>query len=154
MHEFFDVLDHATAGAVACIIVWIIFGTLRRYLLARSNAAIQERVFSRIDSTPALLELAANDSGRRFLESLTLERSEPVSPAKRILHGIQAGIVLTCFGIALLFLHHILHTDPNAIGLLIFGAGAVGLGAGFFIAAALSLSLSRSLGLLSHDARR
>ena len=153
MHEFFDVLDHATIGAVFCFIIWVIFGTLRRYLLARSNAAIQERVFSRIDSTPSLLELAGNEPGRRFLESLTLERAEPTSASRRILRAIQAGIVLTCFGLALLFLHHMLHEDPNAIALLVFGAGAVGLGIGFLIASAVSLSLSRSLGLLNHDAR-
>ncbi len=64
-----------------CFIVWIIFGTLRRYLTTRSNAAIQEKVFARIDSAQSMLELAANESGRRFLESLTLERVNPPNPA-------------------------------------------------------------------------
>lgn len=146
------------ASLTVCFIVWVVFGTLRRYLMARSNAAIQEKVFARIDSTQSLLELAANDSGRRFLESLTLERVEPAQPGRRILHGFQMGAVLSCFGIALLFLHHALRYMAEGLGLLVFGAGAVGLGIGFFIAAALSLALSRSLPSLAsihgHDLHR
>ena len=134
-----------------CWIVWVIFTSLRRYLMAKSNAAIQEKVFARIDSTEALLALAASDSGRAFLESLTLEKSEPYSPFGRILFGIQAGIVLIFFGLAMLFLHH--HTNDDHAGFIVIGTGAVGLGLGFAIASAASVWFSRRLGLLDRDRR-
>ena len=97
--------------------------------------------------------LAASDSGRLFLESLTLERPEPTSPHRRILNGVQAGVVLSTFGIALMYLHHVKVSDRAE--LLVFGTGALGIGVGFLIAAAVSLWISRSLGLLGgNDAGR
>src|ERR1700761_8846303 len=124
-------------GFTFCWITWVIFSTLRRYLLGRSQAALQEKVFSHIDSVESMLALAANDSGRKFLESLTLERSEPFTPHTRILYGVQAGIVLASFGFAMLYLHHVQLTHD--LEFLVFGAGAVGLGIGFLIASATSL---------------
>jgi len=138
-------------GFVLCYIVSAVFGTLRRYLNMRAQAAVQKQIFAHIDSTEALLTLAASDSGRHFLESLTLEKSEPASPHRRILNGIQAGVVLSTFGLALMYLHHVKVTDGPE--LLVFGTGALGIGAGFLIAAAVSLYLSRSLGLFNNDRR-
>jgi hypothetical protein len=138
-------------GFVFCYIVSVIFGTLRRYLNMRAQAAVQKQIFAHIDSTESLLTLAASDSGRLFLESLTLEKTEPTSPHRRILNGIQAGVVLSTFGLALMYLHHVKVT--NGPELLVFGTGALGIGVGFLIAAAVSLWLSRSLGLLGSDRR-
>jgi hypothetical protein len=135
-------------GFTFCWIVWVIFGTLRRYLTTKAQASVQQQIFAHIDSNDALLTLAANDSGRLFLESLTLEKPEPASPHRRILNGIQVGVVLTTFGLAMMYLHHVKVTDGPE--LLVFGAGATG---GFLIAAAASLWLSRSLGLLRSDHR-
>ena len=132
-------------------IVWVIFSTLRRYLNTRAQAAVQKQIFAHIDSTESLLTLAASDSGRHFLESLTLEKPEPTSPHRRILNGIQAGVVLSTFGLALMYLHHVKVSDRAE--LLVFGTGALGIGIGFLIAAVISLSLSRSLGLLGSDRR-
>ncbi len=138
-------------GFTFCYIVSVIFTTLRRYLNMRAQAAVQKQIFAHIDSTEALLTLAASDSGRLFLESLTLEAPEPTSPHRRILNGIQAGVVLSTFGLALMYLHHLKVSDRAE--LLIFGTGALGIGVGFLIAAFVSLWLSRSLGLLRHDPR-
>jgi len=124
---------------------------VRRYLNMRAQAAVQKQIFAHIDSTESLLALAASDSGRLFLESLTLEKPEPTSPHRRILNGIQAGVVLSTFGLALMYLHHVKVT--NGPELLVFGTGALGIGVGFLIAAAVSLWLSRSLGILGSDSR-
>jgi hypothetical protein len=144
-------LEDAVVGATFCFIVWVIFGSIRRYLTVKAQATLQERVFARIDSAPALLELAASEAGNRFLESLTMERAEPVSPFSRILYGIQAGIVLTFFGFGMLWLHHVKVDDSP--GFLVLGTGAVGLGIGFIIAAAVSFWISRMLGLVGRDRR-
>jgi hypothetical protein len=144
-----DIIQNLVVGFTFCWITWVIFGTLRRFLTTRAQAAVQQQIFTRIDSTEALIALAANDSGRLFLESLTLEKPEPTSPHRRILNGIQAGVVLSAFGLAMMYLHHVKVT--NGPELLIFGAGAVGLGIGFLIAATISLWISRSLGLLASN---
>jgi hypothetical protein len=140
-----------TISFTICWLAWIIFSTGRRYLTTKSQTSIQKQLFTHIDSSEALLTLAASESGRLFLESLTLERPEPSSPHRRILNGIQAGVVLSTFGLALMYLHHVKVSDRAE--LLVFGTGAFAIGVGFLIAAATSLWLSRSLGLISHDPR-
>ena len=147
-----SIIQNLVVGFVFCWIVWVVFSTLRRFLTTRAQSAVQQQIFTRIDSTEALVTLAASDSGRLFLESLTLEKPEPTSPHRRILNGIQAGVVLSTFGIALMYLHHVKVSDRAE--LLVFGTGALGIGVGFLIAAATSLILSRSLGLLGNDAGR
>lgn len=135
-----------------CFIVYIVFTSLRRYLIAKTKANLQEKVLQRIDSSDALASLASNDSGRRFLESLTVEEDKPSSPFGRILFGIQAGLVLLCFGIAMVVLNHHIRNDGNP-GLIIVGTGAIGLGLGFLTASAASIFVSRSLGLISPSSR-
>jgi hypothetical protein len=144
-----------TISFTFCFLTWIILTSIRRVMTARAQSAVQEKLFARIDSAESLAALTSTDSGRLFLESLTLEKPEPTSPHRRILNGIQAGVVLSTFGLALMYLHHVKVTDGPE--LLVFGAGALGIGIGFLIAAATSLWISRSLGLLDtrgvHDAR-
>jgi hypothetical protein len=133
-------------------IVWVVFTSIRRYFIARTKATLQEKILQRIDSSDALVSLTASDSGRRFLESMTIEESQvSSSPFNRILFGVQAGIVLAFFGFAMLFLHHHMY-DPGP-GLIIIATGAIGLGLGFLTAAAASIFVSRQLGLISRDPR-
>ena len=146
MDKFWDVVQDGIVGFCFCWIVWVIFSSLRRYLMARANAALQEKILQRIDTSESLLTLAASDSGRRFLEGITTEKAQPASPFNRILFGVQTGIVLVFFGIAMLFLHH--HTSDERAGFMIFGTGAIGLGLGFLVAAATSIAVSRQLGLM------
>jgi len=141
-----------TISFTFCFLTWIILTSIRRVMTARAQSAVQEKLFARIDSAESLAALTSTESGRLFLESLTLEKPEPTSPHRRILNGIQAGVILTTFGLALMYLHHVKVTDGPE--LLVFGTGALGIGVGFLIAAALSLGLSRSLGLIGNDAGR
>ncbi len=135
-----------------CFIVYMVFSSIRRYLIAKTKAGLQEKILQRIDSSDALASLAANESGRRFLESITVEENKTSSPFGRILFGIQAGLVLFCFGIAMVVLSH--HIDTNGPpGLIIIGTGAIGLGLGFLTASAASLFVSRKLGLMPRDSR-
>jgi hypothetical protein len=146
-----SVLEDAVVGSTIGWIVWVIFTSLRRYLIAKTKARLQEKILERINSSDALSALAANDSGRHFLESITVEDSRPSSPFARILFGIQAGIALFFFGAAMLFLHH--HVNDNGNGFIILGTGAIGLGLGFLTASAASIFVSRTLGLISRDPR-
>jgi hypothetical protein len=132
-------------------LAWILLTSIRRIMTTRAQSAVQEKLFTHIDSPESLIALTSTESGRLFLESLTLERPEPSSPHARILNGVQIGVVLSTFGLALMYLHHIKVSDRAE--LLVFGTGALGIGAGFLIAAVVSVWLSRSLGLLRHDPR-
>jgi hypothetical protein len=134
-----------------CFIVWVVFSSIRRYLIAKTKAGLQEKILQRIDSSDALASLAANESGRRFLESITVEENKSSSPFGRILFGIQAGIVLFFFGAAMLFLQH--YIPDNFPGLMIIGTGGIGLGLGFLTASAASIFVSRKLGLIDRESR-
>jgi hypothetical protein len=147
----YTVLEDAVIGLTFGWIVWVVFTSLRRYLIAKMKVRLQEKILDRINSSDAVSALAANDSGRHFLESITVEESQPPSPFARILFGIQAGIALFFFGAAMLFLHH--HVNDNGNGFIIIGTGAIGLGLGFLTASAASIFVSRKLGLISSESR-
>jgi hypothetical protein len=147
----YTVLEDAVIGLTFGWIVWVVFTSLRRYLIAKMKVRLQEKILDRINSSDAVSALAANDSGRHFLESITVEESQPPSPFARILFGIQAGIALFFFGAAMLFLHH--HVNDNGNGFIIIGTGAIGLGLGFLTASAASVFVSRKLGLISSESR-
>jgi small-conductance mechanosensitive channel len=151
MNEFWNTMQGVVIGGTFCWIIWVAFSTVRRYLIAKAKAGLQEKVLQRIESSEALVTLASNDSGRRFLESITVEESQPQSPFGRILFGVQAGIVLFFFGVAMLFVHH--HTADYDSGFMIVGIGAIGLGLGFLVAASASVVVSRQLGLMDRERR-
>jgi len=151
MSGLWDNVQNAIVAFTFCWIVWVIFTSVRRYFIAKAKAGLQEKILQRIDTSEALVTLAASDSGRRFLESMTVEEMPPSSPLNRILFGVQAGCVLIFFGASMLFVHH--HTyDPEA-GFMITGTGAIGLGLGFLVAAAASIFVSRRLGLVDREHR-
>jgi hypothetical protein len=127
-------------------IAWVVFSSIRRYLLAKMQSGVQMRLLDKVDSSQTLLAYADTESGRRFLESLRGELGEPAMPFRRILSGVQSGIVLICFGVGMLLLRgYDVAPDPE---FKIFGVLAVALGIGFGVAAGASYLLSRSFGLL------
>jgi hypothetical protein len=151
MEGLWSNVENAIVAFTFCFIFWVIFSSVRRYFIARAKAGLQEKILQRIDTSEALVTLAASDSGRRFLESMTVEENPPTSPFHSILFGVQAGCVLIFFGASMLFVHH--HTyDPEA-GFMITGTGAMGLGFGFLVAAAASVFVSKRLGLIDREPR-
>ena len=151
MGGLWDNVQNAIVAFTFCWFAWVIFTSVRRYLIAKTKAALQEKILQRIDTSEALVTLAGNDSGRRFLESMTVEENPPSSPFNRILFGLQAGIVLICFGLSMLFVHRHVY-DPEA-GFMIAGTGAMGLGFGFLLASGASIYVSRQLGLVHRESR-
>ncbi|MFT4111459.1 hypothetical protein [Silvibacterium sp.] len=129
----------------------IVFTNLRRSRIARRQAELQAIVLHKLESSQSLLAYSQTEAGRQFLDGLTLER-EQRTPYSRILNSVQAGIILTCFGAAMLFLRSKLQFPEE--GFTVFGTLAVGLGIGFGISGAASYLLSRSFGLLEVDSVR
>ena len=134
-------------------LAWIIFTSIRRFLMARLQATLQAKLLERINSPETLLTYVSTDAGREFVEALRLERErEPrAAPFRSILIGVQASIVLIVFGGALLLLHAT-RTLPDDVA-VVMGTLAVALGLGFGIAAAATYALSRSFGLVDNGPR-
>jgi hypothetical protein len=140
-------------SSLIAFIAWLIFTSIRRFLMARLQATLQAKLLERINSPETLLTYVSTDAGREFVEALRLERErEPRSaPFRSILIGVQASIVLIVFGGAFLLLHamHTLSDD----GAVVMGTLAVALGIGLGIAAAATYTLSRNFGLVENTRR-
>jgi hypothetical protein len=132
--------------AMIAWIAWVIFSSIRRYLLAKMQLIVQMRLLEKVDTSQTLLAYVESESGRRFLDSLRVEQGEPAMPYRRILSGAQTGIILSAFGIGMLVLHSTGVAQEQEF--TIFGGLALALGIGFGFASAASYLLSRSFGLL------
>ena len=148
---------NAIGPLAACLltgfIAWLIFTSIRRFLMARLQATLQAKLLDRIDSPETLLTYVSTDAGREFVEALRLERErEPrAAPFRSILIGVQLSIVLIVFGGALLLLHAT-HTLPDDSA-VVMGTLPVALGIGLGIAAAATYVLSRNFGLVEINRR-
>jgi hypothetical protein len=132
----------STVGWVA----WLIFSSIRRYLMAKMQWGVQMRLLEKVDSSQTLLAYAETESGRRFLETFRVEQGEQTIQFQRILSGVQSGIVLSSSGSGMLLLHGYGVAPEREF--TIVGVLALALGIGFGIAAVASYVLSRSFGLL------
>jgi hypothetical protein len=141
-----DILVPFFVSAMFAWIAWVIFSTIRRYSLGKMQSGVQMKLLEKIDSGQALVAYADTESGRRFMESLRTEQTEPEMPYRRILSGAQWGVVLSAFGIGMLVLHSTGVAPEREF--TIFGGLALALGIGFVLASAASYVLSRSFGLL------
>jgi hypothetical protein len=141
-----DILVPFFVSSMFAWISWVIFSTIRRYMLAKMQSGVQSKLLEKVDSSQALLAYAETESGRRFLESLRVEQVEPGMSYRRILGGAQAGVVLSAFGAGMLLLHSAGVAPEREF--TIFGGLGLALGIGFLLAAAVSYVLSRSFGLL------
>jgi hypothetical protein len=141
-HNLVPIVLFAMIGWIA----WVIFSTIRRYLLAKMQVALQMKMLEKVDSSQTLLAYVESESGRRFLESLRVETGEPAMPYERILGGARTGIVLIAFGIGMLVLHSTGSAPDEEF--IVFGGLMLSLGIGFGLASVASYLLSRSFGLL------
>jgi len=138
-----------TLPAMFAWFVWVIFSTFRRYKIARLQADVQSRLLDKVGSGQELVTYAQTDAGKQMLESLQVERTGTPSPYGKILGALQAGIVLFCFGSAMIWLRGHVTANEGADGFTVLGALSIALGLGFGISAAASYFLSRSFGLLN-----
>jgi len=143
-----DVTGICIVGTLAALvgwIVWVISTNVRRRQATEKIAALHSKLLDQCANSNELLRYLESEQGRRFLESATVETS---NPAGRILGAIQAGVVLGFLGVAGLLVRDGLH-DPDAREtMLVFASGALAIGLGFLISSVASYVLSRSWGLL------
>jgi hypothetical protein len=123
-------------------VAWLIFNAVRQFLLARSQAAAQDKLLLRISSPESLQVFLASAAGAEFLRAL--ER-DPNEVWRGIIRTTQTAVSFGVLGAGMLLCHFVFR---QADGLLQFGIGAVILAAAFGSSAIVSLAMHRRSGLL------
>jgi hypothetical protein len=157
LDDLFEVL--AVFGGIGLTVValaWLIRTLIeqkRWKQLSRTQSEVHNKILDRFSTTEQLLEYIRTPAGGKFLESapipLHIERPaswKPSTPAVRILWSVQIGVVTAIVGLGMLLLSAVFEKDASQ-GLLALGAIALCVGVGFIASAAVSLKLSRRLGL-------
>ena len=126
-------------------VVWVITTNIRRSKAARAVADLHAKLLDRCSSNNELLMYLESESGRRFLESASTSGATPFT---RILNAVQAGAVLLLFGIGMVIVRLALEDTDARNVLVVLGAAALSLGAGFLVSAAISYALCKSWGIL------
>jgi small-conductance mechanosensitive channel len=141
--ELEDIVALITIPSMFVLIAWIIFSSVRRITGSRRIAELHAKLLDRFATGQELLAYLQTEEGKRFLDTATIEHNNPMG---RILGAIQAGVILTLIGIALLFLRGRISGGEDAF----LGVGTVilALGIGFLISAGISYALTKSAGLL------
>jgi hypothetical protein len=121
--------------------------------LSRTQNEVHTKLLDRFGTSEQLIEYIRTPAGSKFLESapIPLHVERPVrgkmsTLAARILWSVQIGVVAAILGLGMLLLGAVFDQDVSQ-GLFALGAIALCVGAGFIASAAVSLKLSRRLGL-------
>ncbi|HEY7305429.1 MAG TPA: hypothetical protein VH601_15000 [Bryobacteraceae bacterium] len=127
-------------------VVYTISTNIRKAHASRAVANLHSKLLDKCAASQDLVAYLESPSGQKFLESAGNEGSQPWS---RILSAMQAGFVLSLVGIAELIVRGFEQNADTSEFLLISGAIALAIGAGFLISATTSFVLSKSWGLLA-----
>jgi hypothetical protein len=117
--------------------------------LTRTQTEVHNKILDRFGTTSELLEYVKSPAGTKFLESAPIPlRAEPAPtqnvPATRVIWSVQLGVITGALGVGLLLVS-LRYAESD--DLFALGAIAVCIGLGFIGSAAVTLLLSRRLGL-------
>jgi hypothetical protein len=157
LEEVFEALAvFGGIGLTVFALAWLIRTLIeqkRWKQLSRTQSDVHNKILDRFNTTEQLLEYIHTPAGSKFLESapIPLHVERPASGktstlASRIMWSVQLGIVIAIIGLGMLLLSLVFEKDSSQ-GLFALGAIALCVGVGFIASAAVSLKLSRRLGL-------
>ncbi|HOC42322.1 MAG TPA: hypothetical protein PKJ99_04805 [Thermoanaerobaculales bacterium] len=132
---------------VLLVLAWMLKFFLthrRRVRLAQLQYELQGKLLDKFSSSQELAEYLRGDAGERFLQSATVERSDPHA---RILGSVQVALVLLTGGAACLVLQGRIAEAEEAFAFL--GTLGVALGIGFGLSAGVAYLLSKAWGLIN-----
>jgi hypothetical protein len=130
-------------------IVHVVVDGRRRRERLKIFTDFHSRLLDRIGSAREFGEFLQTEGGTRFLASLSVEGT---GAQRGILRSVQFGVVLLALGSGFLLLGRTYVFDEG--GFTIVGTIVLSIAIGFLLSAALSLVLSRRLGLLGGEADR
>ena len=153
IHEIFSNLTPLVIGVTVVIsIAWVVINIVKA-LKQRANLQTKTEIYSRMidkfGAAPEFIAFLQSEEGRQFIEENVAQSNAPM---RKILGGIQIGIVLTMVGAGLLILANIFDRSLGGdFFLIITVAGTVALmiGIGLLISVMISYKLSKSWGLLT-----
>jgi hypothetical protein len=133
-------------------IVWVVVDGNRRKERLKVFTEFHSKLIERMGSSKEFADFLQSDGGRRFLDSLSVEKGHP---ADRILNAVQTGMVLAALGIGFFVAgsdfavnFQRVHSEWDVNGFRVSGAIFTSLGVGFLFSAVSSYVLARSLGVL------
>src|SRR5688572_25718655 len=133
---------------VVCFIFWVWINGRQKTRTIQAMSEFHNRLLEKIGSAKDFADFMQSDGGARFLDSMTLERTDP---NQRILGSIQTGAVLLMLGLGLLGCAFL--TEKGFEIWMFLGSISGSLGLGFLISSAVTYHLSRKLGLLEERRR-
>jgi hypothetical protein len=156
MEEIIEALSIAFVfGLTAFALAWIVRTIIeqkRWNRLSRTQAEVHNKILDRFGSSEELLAYIKTPAGSKFLESAPIPlHTEPARqqthvPMSRAMWSIQVGVIVAAAGLGMLLVS--LRSDPEtARELFAMGVIAFFIGAGFIGSAAVSISMSRRMGL-------
>jgi hypothetical protein len=143
MEEGFVFMPVVISLGFFAMIVWIVWlGTNAKNRRAQAQAEVQTKLIERFSTSKEFIEFLQSPSGQRFVSGV--EVTTALYARDRIIRGFGTGIVISLLGLGFLAIWVFDHND----GFIYPGFILLGLGAGFFLSAVVSLKLSRSYGLI------
>jgi hypothetical protein len=121
--------------------------------LARTQSETHNKILDRFSASSELLEYVKSPAGAKFLESAPIPlhgHKVQTAPLTRILWSLQLGVVVAIAGFGMLLVSFRFDGEP-AQSLFAMGVIAFCIGAGFIASAAVSVVVSRRLGLWQGD---
>jgi hypothetical protein len=137
-------------GMIAWIVYVVVDGSRRKERL-KVFTEFHSKLIDRMGSSAEFSAFLQSDGGRRFLETLSVEKGHP---ADRILNAVQMGLVLAGLGIGFIVAGEVgvnptvSHTQWDVNGFRVAGVIFASTGIGFLLSAVSSFVLARSLGVL------
>jgi hypothetical protein len=125
-------------------VVYIIVDGSRRKERLRVFTDFHTKLIDRMGSAKDFGDFLQSDGGRKFLESLSVEKSHP---GERILRSVQSGFVLLAIGAGLFAAEAFAQWNTDG-GLRVVGMLFLMAGAGFLLSSGASWFLSKRMGLL------
>ena len=137
-------------GMIAWIVYVVVDGNRRKERL-KVFTEFHSKLIDRMGSSTEFAAFLQSDGGRRFLETLSVEKGHP---ANRIMNAVQTGLVLTALGVGFFVagsgvavnFQNVSQWDVN--GFRVAGSIFASLGIGFLLSAVSSFVLAKSLGVL------
>lgn len=158
---FENIMEMIAIGTIWFFMAWALAWVVRTIVeqkrwrqLSKTQSEVHNKILDRFGSSEEVLAYMKTPAGTKFLESapipLHVEKPATRAPHSRSLWSIQLGVILGAASLGMLLVSLRLEGESSE-GMFALGAIAFSIGAGFVASAAVSLMLSRKLGLLERS---
>ncbi len=154
LHHFMEDLAPIIIGVVLIIAAaWVITVIVRAFKeksILRTRAELYNRLLDKFSSGNEFAEYLESETGRRFVEEITVESAAPTS---KILSSIQRGVILTLIGFGMVVLANLFFGGDLFNMAAAGGTVVLMLGVGFLISTVITYRLSKSWGLIGAESK-